>query len=381
MTAPAEFPPVPAPVTSVRGVEPLLVGVIGPPGSGKTRSILRMMRGVQRVRQGPVVLIDTEAGRSKKFSPKPGQEADPSRGTYDFQRIDLEPPFRSDRCLEAIRQALKVNPAAIGFDNLSDEHDGEGGYLEWHDDIINIPRGQPGYVGGNEWGAWAKPAAARKRFSSGIGHITVPLFFTFRAAEKTAEKTIDGKKKIVNIGWVPVAPLLLIKTMDLTCILPYDSKGTPVWKSRDLPGEDFIRKWPDELREIMKEGQLTEAHGEALARWAMGDDAPAGPVQVGADLKVPGPAFAGAGVDALRALMRKHLPGESTGSERTREALQGAFGEPSWVKVTLMAKNDPAGFQVGLANLRKTCEGLATMKAEAEQPEREPGTGEGDETE
>lgn len=266
-------PVIPAPAPSVRGVEPLLVGLIGPPASGKTRSMLRMMHGVQRVRPGPIVLIDTEAGRSRKFSPRPGEKADPASGTYDFLRIDLEPPFRSDRCAEAIQKALRANPAAVGFDNASDEHQGEGGYLEWHDD--EIPK-----FGGNEWSAWSRPSAARKRMLSVITHTTVPMFFSFIAQEKT-EQVDDpkraGKKKVKQLGWMPIAPLLFVKALDLTCILPWESRGTPIWHSRDLPGEDFVRKWPDHLLNVMAEGQLTEEAGEALARWAMGETVPAAP--------------------------------------------------------------------------------------------------------
>lgn len=367
-----EYEPVPMPAISYRGEEPCLVGVIGPPGSGKTRSILRMMRGVQRVRSGPIVLIDTEAGRSKKFSPEKGQPADPARGTYDFLRIDLDPPFRADRCLDAIRQALKVNPAAVGFDNLSDEHLGEGGYLEWHES--EIPK-----MGGNEYGAWAKPAAARKRLASAISHTAVPMFFTFIAQEKT-EQVDDpkkaGKKKIVQLGWMPVAPMLLVKVLDLTCILPYDSKGTPVWKSRDLPGEDFIRKWPDYLVSIMKEGQLTEDHGEALARWAKGDAAQgSAPVP---DRPASGqPAGKNSHPDEQRRVILDEvavLLGKYCSTKEQRQgALEAAFGTFTKAGLSTLPLDQLA---IGRATLGKQLEGLAAMAAAlpfTDPAEREPG--------
>ncbi len=237
--------------------------------------MLRLMRGVQRVFSGPLVVVDTEAGRSKKYSPRTGETANPDHPlepTYDFERIDLDAPFRGDRCWAAIQQGLALKPAALGFDNLSDEHVSEGGYLDWHDKEVER-------VGGNEWAAWARPSAARKKLLSGISHVAAPpvLFFTFISEEKTEQITIRDdrtgreKKKVVNKGWTPVAPLLTLKTLDLTIVLPWDSKGIPIWKSRDLPAEDFMRKWPDHLLALMKPGQITEDHGEALGRWVKGE--------------------------------------------------------------------------------------------------------------
>ncbi len=356
-----------------KGVEPLGVGIIGPPGSGKTRSVLRLLEGARRVRPGqPVVLIDTE-GRSRKYSPKPGEKADPSKGTYDFLRIDLDPPYRSDRCLEAIKQALKVNPAAIGFDTLSDEHDGEGGYLEWHDAIEALAHGEPGNVGGNAWAAWSKPAAARKRLTTALLHIDVPLFFTFRAAEKTAqEKDNRGKQKVVKLGWMPIAPLLIVKSLDLTCILPWDSKGTPVWKMQDLPGEDFVRKWPEHLLGIIDAGQLTEDTGEALARWAMGDAgngakeprSQGGAVSPGAGSPQNEPSGKPDGKAGLLLgvveVLKKHLGSDQTAAGA---AVRDAFG-CSWKELQGLPAEQIA---VGLGTLRKTLEGLAGYRREAEK--------------
>ena len=354
-------------VQSVRGEEPLLIGLIGPPGGGKTVSALRLGTGMRAVRPGPVVLIDTEGGRSKKYSPEEGRPADPARLVFDFRRVDMSPPFRSHDFLAAIQAQLSLKPAAIIIDTMSSEHEDTGGFLEWHDAIATAKRGEPGFVGGNEWAAWAMPKAARKRLISGLMQIKVPLLFTFRAREKTATEPgkNGGRDKIVNIGWMPVAPLEIVHTLDLTCILPPRADGVPVWTSEKI-GEEFIVKLPAFLKPFINDGQLSEETGAALARWAAG--APPGPVQVGCDLKAP--ADSAASVDELRALMKAHLPGESTGSERTREALQGAFAEPSWVKVTQMAKNDPAAFAVGLNTLRRNLEGLQAMR----QPGLDPGT-------
>src|SRR5258707_337604 len=86
-----------------------------------------------------------------------------------------------------------------------------------------------------------KANPARHIFISGISHVAAPpiLFLTFVSEEKTIQveeadpSTGRMKKKIKNKGWTPVAPLMILKTLDLTCILPWDSKGVPIWEARN----------------------------------------------------------------------------------------------------------------------------------------------------
>lgn len=234
---------------AVRSEEPLLLGFVGPPGGGKTLSSLRVAKGIQSVRGGDIVLLDTEGGRARKYA-----------DDIPFQIVEIGGSPRSTDFLEAIRAQLPANPAAIVVDSMSDEHES---YLEWHDEMV--PK-----MGNNEWAAWAKPKAARKQLISGILKIKTPLLFTFRAREKTKQETVDGKKKVVNIGWQPVAPLEIVHTLDLTCILPPRADGVPVWHS-DKVGEDFIIKLPNYLKPFIDEGSpLSEEMGAAFARWAKG---------------------------------------------------------------------------------------------------------------
>jgi hypothetical protein len=231
---------------ATRSEEPLLLGMIGPPGGGKTLSSLRLAKGMQSVRGGDIIVIDTEGGRSRKYN-----------DLIPFKIVELQ-NARSNDFLDAIRAQLPANPAAVIVDSLSDEHEA---YLEWHDEMV--PK-----MGNNEWAAWAKPKAARKQLISGILKIKVPLIFTFRAREKTKQDVVNGKKTVVNIGWQPVAPLEIVHTLDLTCILPPRADGVPVWKS-DKIGEDFIIKLPNYLAPFIDAGKpLCEEMGAAFARWA-----------------------------------------------------------------------------------------------------------------
>lgn len=352
-------------VPSVRGEEPLLIGLIGPPGGGKTFSALRLATGMRTVRLGPVVLIDTEGGRSRKYSPAPGQKASLASHTFEFLRVDMTPPFRSHDFLAAIKAQLPLNPAAIIIDTMSDEHEGEGGYLEFHDEIVNTPKGKPGYVGGNEWAAWSAPKAARKRLISGLMQIKTPLLFTFRAREKTKTEPgrNGGKDRIVNIGFMPVAPLEIVHTLDLTCILPPRADGVPVWTS-DKVGEDFVVKLPAFLAPLIQEGALSEATGAALARWAMGEAvAPASAPIVAQAGGQPGNR---AHLEEINAVLTKHL-GED--KARRAEALRHAFGTSD--RKTIAALGE-AGLTAGLSALKMNLDPAATM-------DRQPGWDEGTE--
>ena len=252
---------------AVREEEPLLIGVIGPPGGGKSLSSLKIARGIQSVRGGDIVMVDTEGGRSRKYSDH-----------IAFKIVELMDGNSTD-FLDAIRAQLPSNPAAIIVDSLSDEHEK---YLEWHDEMV--PK-----MGGNEWAAWAKPKAARKKLISGILKIKTPLIFTFRAREKTMQNpnARSVKDKIINIGWQPVAPLEIVHTLDLTCILPPRADGVPVWKS-DKIGEDFIIKLPQYLAPFIEQGKpLSEDMGAAFARWAKGATTTSPPPHVSPDASSP----------------------------------------------------------------------------------------------
>jgi|SRR5215831_1405137 len=278
MNAPTLYQAKPA----VRAEEPLLIGILGPPAGGKTLSALRLAHGIQSVRGGDIIVIDTEAGRSRKYCDR-----------IKFDVLELDPGSRSGAFLAAIQAQLERKPAAIIVDSASDEHDS---YLAWHDELV--PK-----MGGNEWAAWAKPKAERKALISGILKIKVPLIFTFRAREKTRQEIDRGKKIVTNIGWQPVAPIEIVHTLDLVCLLPPRADGVPVWKS-DKVGEDFVIKLPVFLQPFIQEGRaLDENMGAAFARWARGGASPtlahttAAGTAAPASERISEPAEAGAALD------------------------------------------------------------------------------------
>ena len=89
------------PATREGEEEPLAIGVIGPPGGGKTLSSLLLAKGMQSVRGGPIIVLDTEGGRSRKYSTQ-----------IKFEIVELKPPFRSSMLRDAIKAQGGILDAA-----------------------------------------------------------------------------------------------------------------------------------------------------------------------------------------------------------------------------------------------------------------------------
>jgi hypothetical protein len=237
---------------------PLLVGLIGPSGSGKTYSALRLATGIQRVRGGKLVGIDTEARRMLHYA-----------NEFPMTYLEFGAPFGSLRYLEAIKAAAaKAEGGVVVVDSRSHEHEGEGGYLEYHEAELDRMAGQ-------DWKkrekmtftAWIKPAGERRRLIDSILQLNCAFIFCFRAKEKL--KLVKGQDPI-QLGWQAIAGEEFAFEMTVRCLLPPGANGVPDWTEEAFKngvpkrGKDHIALVPDGQ-------QLNELVGERLARWAKGE--------------------------------------------------------------------------------------------------------------
>jgi hypothetical protein len=244
---------------ATEGSFPLSIGLMGWPGAGKTYSALTMADGMRTPDTTDPIVIDTEGGRAAKYG-----------RLFKFKRVEFEPPYRPTHILAAVQQQLAHKPCAIIVDSMSDEHEGEGGVLEWHE--AELER-----MCGGDWEkrdrvgqtAWIRPKSDRRSMINGFLRIKTPLIFCFRAREKTRPmKNAQGKMVPTNIGFQPIAPLEIVGQLDLVCFLPPNSQGVPQWKT-DSTAADFIIKLPIQFKQLFASpGPLTREHGRALAEWA-----------------------------------------------------------------------------------------------------------------
>lgn len=245
---------------AVRERVPLLFGIYGPSGSGKTVSALRMAEGMRRVVGGEIFGIDTEARRMLHYADK-----------FKFRHIDFKAPFGPDAYEAALRHCAEKGAKVIVVDNMSHEHEGAGGVLEWHEDEMQrLSGGDERKFDKYKMLAWQRPKAARRHLINAVLHMGINAVFCFRAKEKI--KLVRDGKEPERLGWMPIAGEEFIYEMTATALLMPGSKGVPCW-TPPHGGERSMIKRPmqfDGLLGRFEGKQLCEEIGEAMAKWAEG---------------------------------------------------------------------------------------------------------------
>jgi hypothetical protein len=100
----------------------LRLGITGPSGSGKTYSALLLARGIG----GKSACIDTEQGSASLYA-----------HLCDFDTLNLEPPYRPERFVEAVRSAEAAGYNVLVIDSITHEWNGSGGCLELVDEAVD----------------------------------------------------------------------------------------------------------------------------------------------------------------------------------------------------------------------------------------------------
>ena len=232
----------------------LLIGLIGPSGSGKTFSAMRIAAGI--VGEGNrFAVIDTENRRALHYADK-----------FQFDHLELHPPFRPDTYAEAIKVADAAGYKAIVVDSCSHEWAGEGGILDWQEEELTR-------MAGNDYqkrdackmAAWIKPKMSHKQMIQRLLQSKAYLILCFRAEEKIKmQKDEKGKMQIIPQGWQPVCS----KEM------PYELTVSFLLHS-DKPGIGQPIKLQEQHKAIFPTGKLLdESAGKAVAEWAKGGISP-----------------------------------------------------------------------------------------------------------
>lgn len=236
---------------------PLMVGLVGPSGGGKTYSALRLATGIQRVTGGDIFVIDTESRRALHYA-----------NQFRFRHVPFAAPFGPLDYLAAIEHAAKKGARVVVVDSMSHEHEGPGGVLEQHaEGVKRMSGGDRSKAERVNMLAWAEPKQARRRMINSILQLPVSSIFCFRAKEKI--KIVRGEEP-KPLGFMPIAGEEFIYEMSINCLLLPKANGVPTWNSSEQ-GERETMKLPEQFRHIFAEPTaLSEDHGESMARWAEG---------------------------------------------------------------------------------------------------------------
>lgn len=241
---------------AIRENVPLLIGIAGGTGSGKTFTAMRMASGMSEGK--PFAVIDTEAGRAKHYADQ-----------FKFDHGDLRGPFRPESYQEAIKAADSANYPVIVVDSVSHVWAGHGGVLDWQEAELDR-------MAGDDWkkreackmAAWIKPKMAHKQMVDTLLQVRAHVILCFRAEEKIEMvRGDDGKMKIqpktsltgIN-GWMPVCEKNLPFELTASFLLAADAPGIPKPIKLQQQHREFFPL----------DKQITEESGKALAAWARG---------------------------------------------------------------------------------------------------------------
>lgn len=236
---------------------PLMIGLVGPSGGGKTMSALRLASGIQRVTGGDIYCVDTEARRALHYADR-----------FKFRHVPFSAPFGPLDYLAAVEYCAKKGAKVVIVDSGSHEHEGPGGVLEMHQaEVDRLCKGDDTRAEKFKMLAWSKPKQERRRMINSILQLPVSSIFCFRAKEKLK---IERGKDPTKLGFMAIAGEEFIYEMTLNCLLLPNANGVPTWHSDEI-GERMQIKLPEQFRTIFAEDRpLSEDVGESLARWAEG---------------------------------------------------------------------------------------------------------------
>ena len=240
---------------AVRESVPLIIGLSGGTGSGKTMSAMRLAKGMSHGK--PFCVIDTENGRASHYADQ-----------FTFDVLDLRAPFTPEAYAKAISAADKAGYPVVVVDSMSHVWAGDGGVLDWQESELDR-------MAKDDWqkreackmAAWIKPKLAHKHMMSTLLQVKAHLILCFRAEEKIEMAKVDGKlqvrKKETLIGkdgWVPVCEKNVPFEATCSFLLLASNPGIP---------------HPIKLQEQHKfcfkpTVCIDEYAGEQLAKWAMG---------------------------------------------------------------------------------------------------------------
>lgn len=163
----------------------LKIGISGPSGSGKTFSALRLATGIAKKLNGKIAVIDSERGSASLYSDK-----------FDFDVNDLNPPYTTEKYIDAMKEAVAGGYSVLVIDSVSHAWAGEGGLLNQKEQLDSR--------GGNSFANWSKMTPKQERFISAIIHAPIHVIVTMRSKQEYAQITDGGKLKVQKLGLAPV---------------------------------------------------------------------------------------------------------------------------------------------------------------------------------
>jgi nucleoside-triphosphatase THEP1 len=161
----------------------LRLGLIGPAGSGKTMSALRIAHGLG----GRVAVIDTERGSASLYSGERG---------LDFDVLELE-SYEAEKFIQAIAQAEAAGYDVLIIDSLSHAWAGKGGILEFVDKAAKRS-------GGGSFSGWRDATPLHNQLVDAILGAKLHIICTLRSKVEHVIEQVNGRTQVRKVGLQPV---------------------------------------------------------------------------------------------------------------------------------------------------------------------------------
>jgi len=157
------------------------LAVTGASGSGKTFSSLRLAKGLANGKK--VAVIDTENGSASLYSDR-----------FDFDTLDLSPPFTHDKFISAINAAESAEYEVLVIDSAS--HIWEG-ILEYKSKLDGR--------GGNSYTNWADAGNKFKGILDAVLQSKLHVICCLRSKmDHVIDKDSSGRTTIKKVGMAPI---------------------------------------------------------------------------------------------------------------------------------------------------------------------------------
>jgi len=232
---------------AVRVNTPAFIALAGTTGTGKTRSALELATGLAGD-NGKILLADTEGNRALHYA-----------DLYTFDHVEFQPPYSPERCGSLIDLAEKHGYAVLIVDSASDEHEGEGGLQEIHEEL------------GKADEFWQRTKARHKHhLVNRIRRARIHTIWCLRCEERVKITKVFNEQRraletqVEHLGWQPICEKRFLYEMQSSFRFDPDRPGVPV----------PIKLYDIHAKFFPLDQKITRAAGAALAAWAAGAAVP-----------------------------------------------------------------------------------------------------------
>jgi len=201
------------------------IAIAGPSGSGKTYTGL--VAATALAQGGQIAVIDTERGSASLYS-----------DYFDFDVLELEPPFSPQVYKQAIKAAENAGYGVILIDSLSHAWEGEGGALDLADEATARQRTPNSYT------AWREVTPLHREMVDAMLQSKAHIVATMRSKTEYAIESTNGKTNIRKVGMAPIQRAGMEYEFTVVGDMDADNKIV-ISKSRFAPLQSKVQLKPD----------------------------------------------------------------------------------------------------------------------------------------